>query len=189
MTAQVKKGSDVRHSILWSPVGELTLVGSGGALTGVYYAEHVRRPDQERFGVRDDGAFADARTQLAEYFDGVRRGFDLDLAPMGNAFQHRVWAQLALIPYGERRSYAELADALGDRRLARAVGAANGQNPLSIIVACHRVVGSDGKLTGYAGGVRCKAFLLELETPVHARPVALFDDPLSACPPSGSPRT
>jgi methylated-DNA-[protein]-cysteine S-methyltransferase len=157
-----------------TPLGELTLVGDGGALSGVYFAEHVRRPDQAMFGARDDSAFADARSQLTEYFDGFRRTFDLDLAPAGNAFQHRVWAQLRSIPFGERRTYGQLAVALGDRGLARAVGAANGQNPLSIIVPCHRVVGSDGKLTGYAGGVRRKAFLLELETPPDRRAAALF---------------
>jgi methylated-DNA-[protein]-cysteine S-methyltransferase len=163
-----------RYAVTDSPVGTLTLVGRGEALGGVYFAEHVRRPEQALFGVRDDAAFADARTQLAEYFGGVRRTFELDLAPVGNAFQHRVWAELTRIPYGERRTYGQLADALGDRRLARAVGAANGQNPLSIIVPCHRVVGSDGKLTGYAGGVQRKAFLLELETPEPARAAALF---------------
>ncbi len=162
------------HAVMDSPVGELTLVGSGAALAGVYFAEHVRRPEPGRFGVRDDTAFADARRQLTEYFDGSRRTFELDLAPVGNAFQQRVWAQLRAIPYGETRTYGQLAAALGDRGLARAVGAANGQNPLSIIVPCHRVVGSDGKLTGYAGGVERKAFLLELETPADRRPAALF---------------
>ena len=88
----------------------------------------------------------------------------MPLAPRGNAFQCKVWAQLALIPYGQTRSYGQLAVLLGDPGLARAVGAANGQNPISIIVPCHRVVGSDGKLTGYAGGLERKAFLLELET-------------------------
>ncbi len=165
---------DVRHAVIGSPVGELTLVGRTGALSGIYFPEHVRRPDQGVFGQRDDTAFAAARSQLAEYFDGGRRIFELELAPVGNAFQQRVWAELVAIPYGETRTYGQLALALGDRGLARAVGAANGQNPLSIVVPCHRVVGADGKLTGYAGGVRRKAFLLDLEMPADRRPAALF---------------
>lgn len=172
MSSVVEVG--VRHAVVESPVDELTLVGRAGLLSGVYFTEHVRRPHQEVFGERDDRAFAEARRQLVEYFDGSRRSFDLELAPVGNAFQRRVWAQLVAIPYGETRSYGQLAVALGDRGLARAVGAANGQNPLSIVVPCHRVVGADGRLTGYAGGVHRKAFLLELETPADRRPAALF---------------
>ena len=104
----------------------------------------------------------------------TERTFDLELAPRGNGFQQKVWAQLIEIPYGETRTYGQLATALGDPALARAVGAANGQNPLSIIVPCHRVVGSNGKLTGYAGGLDRKAFLLELETPDESRAERLF---------------
>ena len=162
------------HAIVDSPVGELTLVGHGEALSGVYFPEHVRRPEQESFGPRDDNAFGAARDQLAEYFAGARHSFDLVLAPRGNAFQQMVWAQLIKIPYGETRTYGQLAVALGDPGLARAVGAANGQNPLSIIVPCHRVVGSNGKLTGYAGGLTRKAFLLDLETPADAVANRLF---------------
>ena len=162
------------HRVIDSPVGELTLVGDGSALSGVYFAEHVRRPAEEVFGSRDDAAFAGAADQLAEYFAGERRSFDLVLQPKGNGFQQKVWAQLTLIPYGQTRTYGQLAAALGGPGLARAVGAANGQNPLSIIVPCHRVVGSDGKLTGYAGGLARKAFLLELETPSANRSPSLF---------------
>lgn len=162
------------HAVVDSPLGELTLVGHNGALTGVYFPGHVRRPDQETFGPRDDPAFEDARRQLAEYFAGDRTVFELTLAPLGNTFQRKVWAQLVEIPYGQTRTYSQLAEALGDQGLARAVGAANGQNPLSIIVPCHRVVGSKGKLTGYAGGLERKAFLLELETPVDHRASRLF---------------
>jgi methylated-DNA-[protein]-cysteine S-methyltransferase len=164
----------VVHAVVESPVGALTLVGHGDALSGVYFPEHVRRPDNETFGPRDDDAFAAARRQLAEYFAGDRRTFDLELQPRGNAFQQKVWAQLIDIPYGETRTYGQLATALGGPALARAVGAANGQNPLSIIVPCHRVVGANGKLTGYAGGLDRKAFLLELETPVEAKTERLF---------------
>jgi methylated-DNA-[protein]-cysteine S-methyltransferase len=169
-------GSDARvlHAVVESPVGELTLVGRGGELSGVYFPEHVRRPDQESFGPRDDAAFSPAVEQLAEYFAGSRRMFDLRLAPRGNGFQRKVWALLIEIPYGQTRTYGQLAIALGDPGLARAVGAANGQNPLSIIVPCHRVVGSNGKLTGYAGGLQRKAFLLELETARESRVATLF---------------
>ena len=162
------------HRIIDSPVGELTLVGDDSALSGLYFAEHIRRPAEELFGPRDQAAFGDAADQLAEYFSGERRSFDLTLQPKGNAFQRKVWAQLIEIPYGRRRTYGELAAALGAPGLARAVGAANGQNPLSIIVPCHRVVGSDGKLTGYAGGLQRKAYLLELETPAASRSPSLF---------------
>jgi len=162
------------HAVIDSPVGALTLVGHDGALTGVYFPEHVRRPEQESFGPRDDGAFPLAEAQLAEYFAGTRTAFDLELAPRGNGFQRKVWAQLIEIPYGQTRTYGQLATALGDPGLARAVGAANGQNPLSIIVPCHRVVGSNGKLTGYAGGLQRKAFLLELETAPESRLATLF---------------
>ncbi len=164
----------VVHAVVDSPVGELTLVGRDGALAGVYFPEHVRRPDEASFGARDDDAFVIAVEQLTAYFAGRRTVFELPLDPVGNAFQRKVWAQLTLIPYGQTRTYGELAVALGDPRLARAVGAANGQNPLSIIVPCHRVVGSDGKLTGYAGGLPRKRFLLDLETPVDQRADALF---------------
>jgi methylated-DNA-[protein]-cysteine S-methyltransferase len=164
----------VVHGIVPSPIGDLTVVGEGGVLSGVYFPGHVRRPDQESFGPRDDTAFAVVAGQLAEYFAGARTVFDLPLAPRGNAFQRKVWAQLLLIPYGQTRSYGQLAVALGDPGLARAVGAANGQNPISIIVPCHRVVGSDGKLTGYAGGLERKAYLLELETPDANRAARLF---------------
>lgn len=164
----------VVHAIVDSPVGELTLVGDGVVLTGLYFPEHFRRPDQETFGSRDDGAFVAAHRQLDEYFAGDRNEFHLEFAPRGNTFQLKVWAQLIEIPFGERRTYGQLAVALGDPALARAVGAANGQNPLSIVVPCHRVVGSDGKLTGYAGGLERKAFLLELETPADRRPARLF---------------
>lgn len=174
MTARDDVGVLVVHAVVDSPLGELTLVGNGDALSGVYFPEHVRRPDQVRFGRRDDGAFAAARRQLAEYFAGDRTTFDVELAPSGNAFQKKVWAQLVTIPYGETRTYGQLAGALGDPGLARAVGAANGQNPLSIIVPCHRVVGSNGKLTGYAGGLDRKAFLLELETPAKTIAERLF---------------
>lgn len=162
------------HAIVATPIGDLTLVGDGQALSGLYIADHARRPGIQTLGPRDDLAFADARAQLAEYFAGERTAFDLPLAPRGNEFQRSVWRLLGTIPYGRTRSYGQLAADLGDPGLARAVGAANGRNPISIVVPCHRVVGRDGALTGYAGGLERKAFLLRLEQPVDARTPALF---------------
>lgn len=163
------------HAVITSPIGELTLVGpEPDVLSGVYFPGHVRRPAQEFFGARDDAAFPAATQQLAEYFDRTRTTFALSLEPIGNAFQRKVWALLLLIPYGQTRTYGQLAQALGDPGLARAVGTANGQNPLSIIVPCHRVVGSTGKLTGYAGGLERKAFLLDMETSDADRSARLF---------------
>ena len=137
----------------------------GGALTGVYFEDHRRGPSPAALGPRDDDRpeFAAARWQLAEYFAGARTVFDLPLAPRGEPFRQRVWSLLRQIPYGETRSYGQLARELGDPALAQAVGSANGRNPLSVIVPCHRVVGADGSLTGYAGGLERKRFLLELE--------------------------
>jgi len=163
------------HAFIDSPVGELTLVGPApGVLSGVYFPGHVRRPVQDTFGERDDLAFEQAASQLAEYFDRNRTTFDLLVAPRGNQFQRKVWSLLTQIPYGATRTYGQLAGVLGDPGLARAVGAANGQNPLSIIVPCHRVVGSTGRLAGYAGGLERKAFLLDLETSDADRSVRLF---------------
>jgi len=150
------------HSYLDSPIGRLLLTGDGSALTGLYLAEHVRvvKP----LGTRDDSVFVETARQLAEYFEGERRVFELPLAPSGTPFQLRVWQLLQDIGYGERRSYGELAAELGNPNAARAVGLANGRNPISIIVPCHRVVGSKGALTGYSGGITNKQWLLEFET-------------------------
>ncbi|MGK5532714.1 methylated-DNA--[protein]-cysteine S-methyltransferase [Streptomyces sp. URMC 129] len=165
----------VIHAVVDSPVGGLTVVaGEDGALTGLYFEGHLRGPGAEAIGVRADAEFADVRAQLGEYFAGERTRFDVPLAPRGNAFQQAVWRLLRDIPYGERRSYGDLARALGDPALAQAVGAANGRNPVSIIVPCHRVVGADGSLTGYAGGLARKRFLLDLEEPAPADAGRLF---------------
>ncbi|WP_326595493.1 methylated-DNA--[protein]-cysteine S-methyltransferase [Streptomyces sp. NBC_01803] len=165
----------VVHTVIDSPVGGLTVVaGEGGALTGLYFEGHLRGPAPEATGVRADAEFADVRAQLAEYFAGERTRFDVPLAPRGNAFQQAVWRLLRDIPHGERRSYGDLARELGDPALAQAVGAANGRNPVSIIVPCHRVVGADGGLTGYAGGLDRKRFLLDLEEPAAVQAGRLF---------------
>lgn len=164
----------IAHSIIESPVGPLTLVGTDGHLTGVYFSEHSHLPDPDGFGPRTDAGFENATRQLAEYFAGDRTSFDVPLAPVGNAFQQKVWALLRRIPYGQTRTYGQLAAELGDPGLARAVGTANGRNPLSVIVPCHRVVGADGNLTGYAGGLERKRFLLALEELPDARAEKLF---------------
>jgi methylated-DNA-[protein]-cysteine S-methyltransferase len=150
-------------STVETPIGELTLVAEHGALTGLYYPHHWYRPDPRTFGTRTDAGFAATRRQLAEYFAGDRQRFDLALDAHGDAFQRQVWDLVARIPFGETTTYGELARELGDASLARDVGSAVGRNPLCIVVPCHRVVGKDGKLTGYAGGLSRKRFLLDLE--------------------------
>ncbi len=151
------------HTVVGSPVGDLTLVATDGSLTGLYFPHHWYRPDPASFGTRDDTGFGDVISQLGEYFAGQRAGFDLPVAPLGAEFQHQVWDLISQIPYGQTTSYGELARQLGDGTAARDVGQAVGRNPLSVIVPCHRVVGKDGQLTGYAGGLARKRFLLDLE--------------------------
>ena len=160
-------GAPVTHTVLdGTPVGPLTLVAAGTALTGLYMTDQRHRPPQESFGdPADPGAppFAAAITQLRAYFRGELTAFDLPLTLRGTPFQRRVWAALCTIPYGETRSYGQLAEALGVPTAARAVGLANGRNPVGIIVPCHRVVGADGSLTGYGGGLDRKRRLLAFE--------------------------
>jgi methylated-DNA-[protein]-cysteine S-methyltransferase len=162
------------HTTADSPVGELTLVAEDGKLTGVYFPHHWYRPDSATFGDRDDAGFGEAKRQLAEYFTGNRERFDLPLGPSGDAFQQRVWELISHIPYGRTVSYGDLAKELGDGILAKDVGAAVGRNPLCVIVPCHRVVGKDGSLTGYAGGLARKRFLLRLEEPPAQDSARLF---------------
>jgi methylated-DNA-[protein]-cysteine S-methyltransferase len=155
------------HTTIPSPLGDLRLtVDDDGALT------------QLRFGggdVSGDPCFRTATTQLAEYFDGARTSFDLPLRPRGNAFEQLVWEQLLRIPYGETASYAEIAQRIGHPGSARAVGRANARNPIAIVVPCHRVIGSDGSLTGYAYGLDIKRALLELEGAPAVSAKTLFD--------------
>jgi methylated-DNA-[protein]-cysteine S-methyltransferase len=162
------------HTIVDSPLGDLTAAAEDGALTGLYFVDHRRRPAVKTLGARSDVGFEEARRQLGEYFTGERHEFDLPLAPAGDEFQQRVWRLLTQIPYGQTRSYGDLARRLGDPALAQAVGAANGRNPLCVIVPCHRVVGADGSLTGYAGGLERKRLLLSLEEPVRVTADRLF---------------
>ncbi len=151
------------HTAIDSPIGELTLVASDGVLSGIYFPGHWHMPAPEVFGTRSEGGFEQAREQLSEYFTGERAEFDLETTIAGEEFQRRVWELIDRIPYGETTTYGEMAQELGDPALARKVGGAVGRNPLSIVTPCHRVVGKDGKLTGYAGGLERKRFLLELE--------------------------
>jgi methylated-DNA-[protein]-cysteine S-methyltransferase len=122
----------------------------------------------------DDEVLQKSHAQLAEYLSGERTGFDLPTATHGDAFEERVWALLREIPIGETTTYGDLAERLGDKSLAQAVGQAVGRNPISIVVPCHRVVGKNGKLTGYAGGLKRKQFLLELEEPALVKGGKLF---------------
>ena len=154
------------YETLDSPVGQLLLVGDGRALTGLHMLSNGRpEPAGGDDWLRDPFPFAEAAGQLRAYFAGDLTEFDLPLAPRGTAFQRAVWAALRDIPHGRTVSYAEIAARLGRPGAARAVGAANGRNPISIVIPCHRVVGSAGALTGYGGGLGRKRFLLELESP------------------------
>jgi len=166
------------HVVVPSPVGDLTVVADGGAVTHVLMDAAKHRPDApEVFGDAGDPAdepFASTLGQLDAYFSGSLTTFDLPLAPRGDAFHQRVWALLREIPYGETRSYGQLAVALGDRNLAQAVGTANGRNPIAIVVPCHRVIGADGSLVGYAGGLARKRYLLALEEPPADQSGRLF---------------
>jgi methylated-DNA-[protein]-cysteine S-methyltransferase len=154
------------YTTMPSPVGELLLTGEDGHLTGLYmpsdrYARHAAaHPGAAR---RDDTAFAAVRQQLEEYFAGERSSFELPVAPAGTPFQQGVWSELQRIGYGTTITYAELAARIARPTAIRAAGAANGANPISIVIPCHRVIGSNGTLTGYGGGLEAKRFLLDLE--------------------------
>ncbi|MFG2946906.1 methylated-DNA--[protein]-cysteine S-methyltransferase [Streptomyces adustus] len=162
--------SPVRHhTVIDSPYGPLTLVADDGVLSGLYMTEQRHRPPEESFGSHDAVGFGEAEEQLEAYFSGELKEFTLELRLAGTPFQQTVWDQLRAIPYGETRTYGELADALGNPKASRAVGLANGKNPVGIIVPCHRVIGASGSLTGYGGGLDRKQRLLDFE-----RGTALF---------------
>jgi methylated-DNA-[protein]-cysteine S-methyltransferase len=190
-------------TVVDSPVGRLTLLAIDGSLAGLYMDDQRHRPPEEYFGpphteladarLPDAQLLAEATRQLEEYFDRRRTTFDLPLAPVGTPFRQAVWAALRTIPYGETASYGEIADQLGQPGAARAVGAANGRNPIGIVIPCHRVVGASGGLTGYGGGLERKRFLLALEQSPAARDERLFyrgcasDRPPSTTSTSGTP--
>ena len=167
-----------RHVVIDSPIGPLTLVRDDHGLTGLYYPGHWTNPDEASFGPRveprDDDGFDEAITQLDEYFAGERRDFDLPLNPLGSERARQLWQLLAEIPYGQTTTYGTLARKIGNGISARAIGGFVGHNPLSIFIPCHRVVGSTGKLTGYAGGLDRKQYLLELEKAIPVAPQALW---------------
>lgn len=154
-------------TIVDSPVDPLLLTTDGEALTTVWFSPHKGVARREADNLRDDDhpVLTAARAQLGEYFAGARRAFELPLGPQGTDFQRSVWLRLREIPYGETRSYGAIAAELGlPPGASRAVGLANGANPLSIVVPCHRVIGADGSLTGFGGGLARKRFLLDLES-------------------------
>lgn len=151
----------MNYQYIDSPIGRLRLVSNGTELVKIEFEgqANIAAADTEE----SDLVLSSAIRQLREYFLGKRQEFDLPLAPEGTPFQQSVWAALADIPFGQLRSYRDIAEAIGNRAAVRAVGAANGRNPLPIVVPCHRVIGSDGSLTGFAGGLEAKTLLLQLE--------------------------
>lgn len=167
-----------RHTVIESPLGELTLVADGHDLRGVYFRHHWHPPTADALGQYvdpvGDELFISTCDQLHEYLAGGRTQFDLSIAFVGDPHQLRVWNLLGDIGYGQTRSYGELAAVLADGTSAYEVGQVVGRNPLSIVVPCHRVVGKGGALTGYAGGLKRKRFLLELEEPAPAVAGKLF---------------
>ncbi|WP_172566141.1 methylated-DNA--[protein]-cysteine S-methyltransferase [Vibrio navarrensis] len=151
------------YTIAPSPLGEMTLQANDEGILGIWFTTQTTRPDDLGQEDANHPVLGLALTQLNEYFSGKRTQFDLPIAAKGTAFQMQVWQALTTIPYGETWSYQELANAVGNPKAVRAVGLANGKNPVSIVVPCHRVIGKNGKLTGYAGGIERKQWLLERE--------------------------
>jgi methylated-DNA-[protein]-cysteine S-methyltransferase len=159
-----------RHTTVESPLGALTLVADGSGVAGLYYPGHWTRPDPKTFGrpveLAPDATLEDAAAQLKDYFNGGRRSFDLPISPAADEIQHALRVILQSVPYGQTTTYGAVANDLGGGVSPRDVGALVGRNPLSILVPCHRVVGAGGKLTGYAGGLKRKRLLLDLEQSV-----------------------
>lgn len=153
----------LRYLRIDSPVGLLTVAATPTALHAIEFAENRHPQDRRGWQPGETPLLVEAAAQLADYFAGRRRDFALPLAPQGTAFQLAAWAALARIPYGETRSYAEQAEAIGKPRATRAIGAANGRNPLPIVLPCHRVIGANGALTGFGGGIEVKRWLLAHE--------------------------
>ena len=148
-------------TILETPIGKLVIKENGTAVTAIQVAQEKEEVSEAQ--EKETHLLQETRKQLQEYFDGHRKHFDLPLQPDGTAFQQKVWQALRQIPYGETRSYKELADMIGNSKACRAVGGANNKNPILILTPCHRVIGTDGSLTGFAAGLPAKKYLLELE--------------------------
>ena len=161
----MKDGTMIRYTLYNSPVGILTLAADGKHLTAIRFARRNGSPDVEADWQRDDDlpVLAKTRTQLAEYFSGRRTHFDVPLKPRGTAFQQAVWQALLKVGFSKTSTYGALASAVGKPAAARAIGAAMGANPIPIIVPCHRIIGKDGSLTGFGGGIDRKTKLLQLE--------------------------
>lgn len=151
------------YTLMPSPIDPLTLVSDGSSLTGIFMQEHKGKPLGTDQWTLDKAPFQEAIRQLEQYFSGRRESFELKLAPQGTDFQKQVWRELQTIPFGETITYGELAKRINNPKAVRAVGLANGRNPLSIVIPCHRVIGANGKLTGYGGGLWRKEKLLDLE--------------------------
>ncbi|QJI36065.1 methylated-DNA--[protein]-cysteine S-methyltransferase [Pseudomonas sp. ADAK13] len=156
---------DCEYTLMPSPVGQLTLVARDGKLTAILWEKE--RPNRVRLGalqeVNNSPVLQETKRQLKEYFAGTRNRFELELDFAGTEFQKKVWQALLTIPFGETRSYSQIAAQIGNPKAVRAVGAANGRNPISIVAPCHRVIGASGGLTGFAGGLEAKQYLLALE--------------------------
>ena len=153
----------MNYRYVQSPIGEILVAGDGEGLKFIGFPDGKGRLEPEPSWERDDSGFEEVKKQLGEYFAGTRKRFDLKLAPHGTPFQLQVLKALQQIPYGETRSYRDIATGIGKPKAVRAVGAANGRNPLPIVIPCHRVIGADGSLTGFGGGLPTKRFLLDLE--------------------------
>ena len=153
----------MKYSVLGTPIGDFVLLGDGESISEAFFTDGQKATTPHTDWLRDDTAFMSARAQLEAYFKGQLREFDLNLAPEGTPFQRDVWDAVTSIRYGETSTYATIADRLGKPSAYRAVGAANGRNPISIIIPCHRLLGADGGLTGYGGGLHRKRWLLDLE--------------------------
>jgi methylated-DNA-[protein]-cysteine S-methyltransferase len=151
------------YTLLDSPLGALLVTRDDGGITGLYLPTGKNAVAPAPSWVPDDAAFADIRGQVAEYFSGRRQNFVLPLNPTGTAFQRTVWLALREIPYGQTTSYGRTAAAIGHPNASRAVGLANGQNPISIVVPCHRVIGANGSMIGYGGGIEAKRWLIAHE--------------------------
>jgi len=162
-TMMTDMSATAEHTVLATALGDLTVVRDAGCLVGLYFPHHWYGPDFATFGARTDTGFGDVAAQLQEYLVGWRTEFDLPYEARGSAFQLRVWDLVSQVPYGHTATYAELAQRLGGAATAQDVGGAIGRNPLCLLIPCHRIIGNAGKLTGYAGGLRRKRALLDLE--------------------------
>jgi len=174
MTDTLSDTTPTTYTTIASTLGDLTVVARDGVTTGLYFPKHWYGPDARSFGAESDVGFDDVRRELSEYFAGQRRSFSLPLRAGGDELQRRVWDLVCRVPYGETSTYGRLARELGSGTTAQEVGAAVGRNPLCILIPCHRIISSTGKLTGYAGGLRRKQLLLDLEREAVERPRRLL---------------